>query len=62
MFTVEERERVRARIVELARNDRRVTGGAMTGSMPAGDAERWSDIDLVLAVADGGELAAVVMG
>ena len=40
MFTVEERERVRAWIVELARTDPRVTGGALTGSMAAGVEDR----------------------
>ena len=33
MFTTEQREQVRHRVLELARADHRVTGGAFTGSM-----------------------------
>ena len=53
MFTPSDRERVRERVLELARNDERVTGAAMTGSASVGADDRWSDIDLSFGVADG---------
>jgi hypothetical protein len=60
MFTGEERERVREWIVEMARNDPRVMGGAMTGSMAAGLEDMWSDIDLAFGVAEGVGLEALL--
>src|SRR6476661_4019332 len=60
MFTVEERERVREWIVEMARNDPRVTGGAMTGSMATGLEDRWSVIDITFGVAEGVGVEAVL--
>lgn len=53
MFTVDRRERVQARLLESARADGRIVGAAITGSGAAGTADRWSDIDLFLGVADG---------
>lgn len=55
MFTTEERERVRERLVELARADVRVTAAAFTGSHVVGGSDEWSDIDLAVAIR--GELA-----
>ena len=52
-FTVEDRERVRDRVLELAEADERVVGGAVVGSVALGDGDRWSDLDLTFAVADG---------
>ena len=52
LFTVEERDRVRDRILELAQDDERVVAGAVIGSL-AFDGDRWSDLDLTFAVADG---------
>jgi predicted nucleotidyltransferase len=52
MFTAEERDRVRARMLELARSDGRVTGGAVTGSAARAAEDRWSDVDLFFGVAD----------
>ncbi|MFL5798183.1 MAG: hypothetical protein ACJ77A_09645 [Actinomycetota bacterium] len=52
MFTPEERDRTRDRVLELAREDPRITGGAVTGSGSAGAEDRWSDIDLAFGVAD----------
>src|SRR5437762_3905608 len=60
MFTVEDRDRLREWIVEMARNDPRVTGGALTGSMAAGPVDRWSDIDLAFGVAEGMGLEALL--
>src|SRR5436305_10262500 len=60
MFSAEERDRVREWIVELARNDARVTGGALIGSLAVGAVDRWSDIDVTFGVADGVHLEAVL--
>src|SRR5690349_5448125 len=46
MFTIEERDRVRARLLELAEADPDVSGAAITGSYAAGGGDEWSDIDL----------------
>ncbi|WP_018349392.1 hypothetical protein [Longispora albida] len=53
MFTVEERDAVRARLVELAQADSEVAGAAFTGSYAGNGGDRWSDIDLVLGVGEG---------
>jgi hypothetical protein len=54
MFTPEERDRVRARLLGLAADDADVTGAAVTGSLAVADGgDRWSDIDLVLGVRGG---------
>lgn len=50
MFTEAERDEVRDRLLALAAADPAITGAAVTGSHAAGEADRWSDIDLVLAV------------
>lgn len=49
-FTVRERDEVRRRLLDAARADPAVVGAAHTGSYAAGTADRWSDIDLGLAV------------
>jgi hypothetical protein len=50
MFSVEERDRVRGRLLELAQGDPGVVGAAITGSAALGGGDRWSDIDLAFAV------------
>src|SRR5437764_267116 len=60
MFTIEERERVQQWIVEMAKNDPRVTGGAMIGSLAAGLEDKWSDIDVTFGVAEGVDVKAVL--
>ena len=60
MFTAEERDRVREQLLARAEADSAVTGAAFTGSHATGDGDRWSDIDLVLAVR--GELTPVLNG
>jgi hypothetical protein len=57
MFTAEERDLVRNRLLARAEADVAITGAALTGSHASGDADHWSDTDLVLAVR--GELAPV---
>jgi hypothetical protein len=58
MFSMEERDRVREQLLSLAEADDSIVGAAFTGSQAVGDSDRWSDIDLVLAVR--GELTPVL--
>jgi hypothetical protein len=60
MFTVEERERVWEWIFAVARDDDRVTGGAVTGSRSVGREDRWSDIDTAFGVRGDVELESVL--
>ncbi len=60
MFTIEFRDYVRQRVVEMARADERVTGGAVTGSTARGTGDRWSDVDVAFGIADGNRLEAVL--
>jgi hypothetical protein len=52
VFTVEERDRVRASIVERARTDPRIAAGAVVGGFAAGAGDRYSDLDLTFGVRD----------
>src|SRR5438093_8595958 len=60
MFTAENRERIRSELLEAARSDTRLTGGAVTGSAVAGREDRWSDIDLGFGVGDGAKIPEVL--
>ena len=53
MFTAEQRDHVRNRVLELAKSDPRVTGSALTGSMAFGAGDEWSDIDVAFGIVDG---------
>jgi hypothetical protein len=53
MFSVSDRDRVRDRVLQLAAGDARVVAGAVVGSLALGEGDRWSDLDLTFAVADG---------
>ena len=53
MFTVEDRQRLHDRMLELADADSRVVAGAVVGSLARGDGDRWSDLDLTFGVRDG---------
>jgi hypothetical protein len=59
MFTVEERSRVRERLLEMADADARVVAGAEVGAGATGG-DRWSDLDLTFGVADGTAVEAVL--
>lgn len=50
MFTVEERDRVRERLLEMAHADARIVAGAEIGALAQGG-DRWSDLDLTFGVA-----------
>jgi hypothetical protein len=52
MFSIEDRDRVRDRVLELAGSDARVVAGAIVGSLAHGGGDQWSDLDLTFAVAD----------
>lgn len=58
MFTATQRDRVREQLLDRAEADAAITGAAFTGSLAAGEGDRWSDVDLVLAVR--GELSPVL--
>ena len=60
MFTIEFRDYVRQRVLELARADPRVTGGALTGSTALGAGDKWSDVDVAFGIADGNRLETVL--
>jgi hypothetical protein len=60
MFTPEEREGIRADLIERARRDPRISGGAITGSGSAGALDAWSDIDLAFGVRDAADLPATL--
>ncbi|GAB3573008.1 hypothetical protein GCM10027445_31480 [Amycolatopsis endophytica] len=51
MFTPESRLSLRDSLIAAARADPRISGAALTGSASVGREDRWSDIDLALAVA-----------
>ncbi|HEY7341015.1 MAG TPA: hypothetical protein VH591_09050 [Ktedonobacterales bacterium] len=52
MFTVDDRNRVRDRVLALAAADPRVVAGAVVGSLALHEGDCWSDLDLTFAVAD----------
>ena len=52
VFTIEERDRVRDRILALAESDPRIVSGAILGSLALGPGDQWSDLDLSFAVSD----------
>jgi hypothetical protein len=60
VFTVEERDRVREHVLELAAADPRVVAGAAVGSFATGGGDRWSDLDLTFGVRDGVGLTEVL--
>jgi hypothetical protein len=60
MFTPGERSRLRSELLELAANDTRLSGVAITGSAAADCEDRWSDIDLAFGVADAHKMEAVL--
>jgi hypothetical protein len=49
-FTLEQRAAAQERVIALARADKRISGGGITGSTATGTDDRWSDIDLAFGV------------
>jgi hypothetical protein len=60
VFTPEEREQVRDRLLQKARSDPRIIAGASVGSGAQGQADRWSDLDLTFGLAVGVEMSGVL--
>jgi predicted nucleotidyltransferase len=58
MFSSEQREEARRRLLSLAESDDGVAGAAITGSEVAGTGDAWSDIDLAFGIR--GELSAAL--
>lgn len=56
MFGPDERETLRTDLIERARRDPRISGGAITGSGSVGSLDRWSDIDLAFGVREATDL------
>ena len=52
MFTVQQRDALRERVLGLAQADARVVAGAAVGSLALGGGGRFSDLDLTFAIAD----------
>ena len=52
MFRIDDRDRIRDYVLQLAASDERVVAGAAVGSLALGGGDRWSDLDLTFAVAD----------
>jgi hypothetical protein len=52
MFSIQDRDRIRDRVLQMAESDVRVVAGAVVGSLALNEGDRWSDLDLTFAVAD----------
>jgi hypothetical protein len=52
MFSIQDRNLVRDRVLQFATSDARVVAGAVVGSLALSDGDRWSDLDLTFAIAD----------
>lgn len=50
MFTVEQRDALRERVLGLAKQDERVVAGAVVGSLAVDDGDRFSDLDLTFGI------------
>jgi len=62
VFTVEQRDALRARMLQLADEDERVVAGAAVGSLAVGSGDRFSDLDLTFGIADSVPVAHVLDG
>jgi hypothetical protein len=60
VFTVDERDALRARMLQLAEDDERVVAGAAVGSLAVGSGDRFSDLDLTFGIADTSSVADVL--
>jgi hypothetical protein len=62
VFTVEQRDALRERLVRLAEEDARVVAAALVGSLAADGGDRFSDVDFTLGVADDVPVSDVLEG
>jgi hypothetical protein len=60
LFTVEQRDALRERIVGLGQEDERVVAGALVGSLAVDAGDRFSDVDLTFGIDDHVRVAAVL--
>jgi len=60
MFTVEQRDALRERVLRLAEADERVVAGAAVGSLAVDTGDRFSDLDLTFGIADHVAVTAVL--
>jgi hypothetical protein len=60
VFTVEQRDALRERVLRLAQEDERVVAGALVGSLAADAGDRFSDLDLTFGVAAHAQVADVL--
>jgi hypothetical protein len=60
MFTADQRDRVRDRVLALAESDGRVVAAAVVGSLADATGDAYSDLDLAFGVADPDELGSVL--
>ena len=60
MFTVEQRDALRERLLRLAEEDERVVAGAVVGSFAVDGGDRFSDVDLTFGVAHHVQVADVL--
>jgi hypothetical protein len=60
VFTVEQRDALRERVLRLAEEDERVVAGAVVGSLAVDGGDRFSDVDLTFGVAEHVRVAEVL--
>ena len=60
MFTVEQRDALRDRLLRIAEDDERVVAGAAVGSLAVDAGDRFSDLDLTFGIADHAPVADVL--
>src|SRR5438552_17930490 len=60
VFTVEQRDALRERLLTLAEDDERVVAGAVVGSLAVDGGDRFSDVDLTFGIADDVRVADVL--
>ena len=60
MFTSQQRQRLQRQLLGLADKDPRITAAAVTSSAASGLQDQWSDIDLLLGVAEDVQLETVL--
>jgi len=60
VFTLDQRDALRARMLQLAEDDERVVAGAAVGSLAVGSGDRFSDLDLTFGIVDTSSVADVL--
>jgi hypothetical protein len=60
VFTIEQRDALRERVLRLAEDDDRVVAGAAVGSLAVDEGDRFSDLDLTFGIADHVSVTAVI--